>query len=145
MILLLELVLVRYPEVVFDFADLLLCCTGGLIVLSLFLRQWGVSQCIQVFDNLSRQFFRNREGKRTGIIHYLRRLLKCWLLDGYYDASALEDALKLNFGIHQRMFDSLQPSFGTKVAVTATKISDATPFVFSNYNGLGIRNPNCGE
>ena len=66
-------------------------------------------------------------------------------LVGCYDVEVFETLLKENFENQQRMFDSLQPNPGVKVAVTATTISDAFPFVFSNYNGIGTRYPDSGK
>ena len=43
------------------------------------------------------------------------------------------------------MFDTSSSVSGMKVGVTATTISDASSFVFSNYNGLGVRNKESGE
>lgn len=43
------------------------------------------------------------------------------------------------------MFDQVKGVLGTKVAVTATGISDAFPFVFSNYNGKGARDAEYGQ
>ncbi|KAL8912017.1 MAG: hypothetical protein Q9171_002930 [Xanthocarpia ochracea] len=87
--------------------------SGGLIILSLFVRQWGVQQC-------------------------------CWLSDGIYDVKALEKVLKDVFGTYERMFGTVQVNQRTKIAVTATTISNASPFVFSNYNGIGVRGDDCG-
>lgn len=96
-----------------------------------------------MFDTLTRQLFATRlRGGGCGI--YVRRLLRCWLSDGYYDTAALEVALKQHFGDHQRMFGSLPSAIATKAAVTATTISDASPVIISNYNGVGTRQPDCG-
>ena len=50
-----------------------------------------------------------------------------------------EKLLKKNFESHRRLFDSPQFSSEIKVAVTATTISNAFPFVSSNYNKVGNR------
>lgn len=34
---------------------------------------------------------------------------------------------------------------GIKVEVTATEISNSFPFMFSNYNGIGARDGECGQ
>lgn len=74
-----------------------------------------------------------------------RDYLRCWLSDGCYDDAAFESLLKLIFGEKQRLFDTNSSNAsGTKVAVTATTISDATPYIFSNYNGQGTRAKTCG-
>lgn len=118
---------------------------GGLIVLSLFVRQWGVAQCLQTFEALSRQFFQVRRRSRFGCCRYIRCLFKCWLTDGYYDVNTLEAAMKASFGPGERMFGTSQSPYGTKVAVTATSISDASPFLFSNYNGQARRAKEYGK
>jgi len=94
---------------------------------------------------LSRQFFRSEQIAGQNVLRYLRHLLKCWFSDGYYDVRRLEASLKDNFGLNQRMFDYRQTKSDTKIAVTATTISDATPYIFSNYNGTGQRQRDCGK
>lgn len=79
------------------------------------------------------------------MLGWVRRLLKCWMSDAYYDADQFEKTLKLVFGVRTRIFDSRLSPTNTKVAVTATTISDARPYVFSNYNGSGQRQRECGE
>ena len=60
--------------------------------------------------------------------------------------ATLEISLQETFGARRRMFDA-DPSAisGTKVGVTATTISDARTFLFSNYNGSAIRQSGCGK
>ncbi|KAL8802034.1 MAG: hypothetical protein Q9200_006728, partial [Gallowayella weberi] len=86
-----------------------------------------------------------RRRSRFGCCRYIRRLLKCWLTDGYYNVDAVEAAMKASFGPLERMFGTSQSPYGTKVAVTATSISDASPVLFSNYNGLTTRAKDCGH
>ena len=118
---------------------------GGLIILSLFIRRWDVKYCAQMFDTLTRQFFRRRTGGREGFFQHLRHIFKCWLLDGYYDVRALEGSLKEHFGLEQRMFDYTGNVSSTKVAVTATTISDASTYLFSTYNCSAVRSRDCGK
>lgn len=56
----------------------------------------------------------------------------------------LKGFLKEQFG-HECMFDQVKGISRTKIAVTATEISDAFPFVFSNYNGEGARDAEWGQ
>jgi len=124
---------------------MLINASGGLIVLGLFLRRWGVAHCSSTFETLVREFFSRSPRTGGGIWLCIRRLLRCWLSDGYYDSSPLESTLKELFGEHQRLFGHMPSGNTTKVAVTATAISDAVPVVLSNYNGSGARQPDCGE
>lgn len=123
-------------------ADVLL---GGLIVLSLFLLGWDVPRCIREFDTLARQFFTKRRTESRSRVGYLHRVFRCWLSDGCYDVFTLEATLKNCFGLTRRMFDAPISTSGIKVGVTASTISDASSFVFSNYNGLGTRTKECGR
>ena len=124
---------------------LLILAAGGLIVLSLCLRRWTVSHCVEVFDILAKKFFQQRWGGARYSLGYIRNVIKCWLSDGCYNVLALEASLKDQFGHDGRMFDKPESVSGMKVAVIATSISDATPFLFSNYNGSSIRAAQCGK
>lgn len=78
------------------------------------------------------------------ILECLREIIKCWISDDRYDVNALGNFLKEQFG-DRRMFDQAKGIPGTKVAVTATDISDTFLFVFSNYDGTGARDPECSQ
>ena len=82
--------------------------------------------------------------KGRGLLKRFRDLFRCWLSDGHYDVAALEHALKEVFGETRRIFD-FDPNgpSGQKVAVTATTLSDASTYIFSNYNGRA-REKGCG-
>ncbi|KAL8642303.1 MAG: hypothetical protein Q9228_000981, partial [Teloschistes exilis] len=123
--------------------DLFDLAFGGLIVLCLFVRQWGVEQCVRVFDTITHQFFCSQSRKGHGFLASLRHLASCWLSDGIYDVEALEKVLKDVFGAYERLFGTVQVNQRAKIAVTATTISDASPFVFSNYNGINARRRDC--
>ena len=129
-----------------DFFDLAFgTSSGGLIVMGLFMKRWDVKTCIKLFNTLVRDFFSLHSTKGRSIIHKLRKYLRCWLSDCYYDAKHLEQSLKNVFGEHSRMFDwHGAEASGSKVAVTATTISDAFTYVFSNYNGAVAENKSYG-
>ena len=112
----------------------------------MFLKCWGVDKCIQTFDLLVRDFFGLHLTQGRGLVTRVRNYFRCWLSDGCYDVDALEKSLKDVFGEETRMFDAPESGVsGSKVAVTATTISDAFTYVFSNYNGSGSRNRACGQ
>ncbi len=125
------------------FKSLLMLVVEGLIVLSLCLRRWTISHCVEVFDTLIKQFFQQRrEGARYSL-RYIRNVIKCWLSDDCYDVLALEASLRNQFEHDRRMFDKLESVFEMKIAVIATSISDATLFLFFNYNGTSFRAAAC--
>ena len=138
----LELALVSFGFVRCIIADRL----GGLVVIGLFLKQWDTHRCSQIFDSFTRDFFGVHLTKGRSFFTRMRDYFRCWLIDGCYDVGLLECTLKDVLGSQQRMFDTHESGIsGCKVAVTATTISDASAFVFSNYNGDGTRERNCGK
>ncbi len=94
---------------------------------------------------LVKRFFIKKQKESQTLLGRLHRVLKYWISDGYYDVFTLETIFKECFGETRRMFDTSSSVSGMKVGVTATTISDASSFVFSNYNGLGVRNKESGE
>ncbi len=67
----------------------------------------------------------------------LKSDVHCWLSDGAYDPNIFEAYLKEIFGLTRRLFDTPRDlNSGPKFAVVTTSISDATPFLLQNYNGI---------
>ncbi len=118
---------------------------GGLIILSLFLHRWSISQCSQIFDALTKQSFQKEKYGSGSLVKRVQHIVNCWISDGCYEVDKLEAALQLKFGEHQRVFDYTHHSTSTKVAVTGTLISDAFPVIFSSYNGAMARSKDCGQ
>ena len=118
--------------------------TEGLIVCILFLRRVPVAQCVQIFDTLARKLFERPQGRRN-IVTKLRLFLKGWYSDGHYDVTTLEDYLKKNLGIDDRMFDYQPSILATKVDVIAATIGKVSSIIFTNYNESGTRKETCGK
>ena len=118
--------------------------TGGLIVCIVFLRGMPVSQCVPVFDALARKLFQRPQGG-TNLIKRLGLSLKGWYRDGHYDANALEDCLRDYLGNDDRMFGHQPGVLATKVGVIAATIGNASPVIFTNYNGPGASKEECGK
>lgn len=120
--------------------------SGGLIALGLFLKQWDVPHCIRLFRTLTRESFGEQGPARRSRLKRLKHYLKGLITDGCYDVGKIERALKSSFGETQKIFDCPEHRESRcKVAVTATTISDAITFLFSNYNGSAQRESTCGE
>ena len=101
---------------------------------------------MKLFEVLTKKFFCQGRSTDQTFLGAFRHALKCWLHDGRYNVSTLESCLKETFGPHSRMFDSVSNEITrAKVAVTASNISDASAYVFSNYNGSGQRAKECGK
>lgn len=118
---------------------------GGLIILSLFQNRWPVDQCAHIFDHLTKRFFGDAQRKNRTIVSRMRHAFRCWLSDSCYEANILENALQEVFGEHRRMFDPNPVKSSTRIAVTATAVTDAHPVIFSNYNGVGGADKDCGS
>ncbi len=125
------------------FKPLLMLVVEGLIVLSLCLRRWTISHCVEIFDTLTKQFFQQRQEDAWYSLRYIRNVIKCWLSDDCYDVLALEASLRDQFEHDRRMFDKLESVFEMKVVVIATSIFDAFLFLFFNYNGTSFRAATC--
>jgi hypothetical protein len=114
-------------------------------VLSVFIQQWPIERCIEVFTLLSKRLFGRDQLANRSVKENVRRMLSGWLSDGFCDYKGLEAALIDQFGATKRMFDHRsQMTSGTRVAVTAANINEASSFIFSNYNGEGRRTKDCG-
>ena len=109
------------------------------------MKHWDVARCTRIFDILVRDFFGIHLTKGSGLLIRLRDWFRCWLSDGCYDANALENSLKDTLGEDRRMFDIDRFGVsGSKVAVTATTLSNTSTYIFSNYNGNCPREKSCG-
>lgn len=119
--------------------------TGGLIILGLFAKEWDLSECINTFRRLAGQFFSGPDIKSVPLIPRIQSYIRCLLNDSCYKAEILESGLQESFGRFTRVFDFPPNSLSRhKFAITATNISDASPFIFTNYNGRGDRDRDCG-
>ena len=112
-------------------------------MLNVFLQRVPINECIETFKSLAQTLF-SRSHSKGNIFRFLRRLLKCWYFDGYYDSTILEEALRANLGFQSRMFEHRTHPSSIKVGVTAATIGNSSPVVFTNYNGVGTRKEDCG-
>ena len=103
-----------------------------------------VERCAQTFRELTTKIFQEGAQRGHGIWRSVRYVARSWLSDGCYDATNLETALKQHFGEGAKMFGMRDGCIRTRVGVTATSISDASAFIFTNYNGPGKRQRGCG-
>lgn len=127
------------------FKSLLMLIAEDLIILSLCLRRWTISHCLEIFDTLIKQFFQQRRRDTRYSLKYIRNVIKCWLSDDCYDVLALEAALRNQFKHNRRMFNKLESIFEMKIVVIATSIFDAILFLFFNYNNMSFRIATCNR
>ena len=116
----------------------------NLVVIGLFLKHWNTQNCSRIFDSFTRDFFDVHLTKDRDFFTRMRDYFRCWLIDDCYDVELLKSTLKNVFESQHRMFDTHEFGiFDCKVAGTAITISDASVFVFSNYNDDDTRKKNC--
>jgi hypothetical protein len=90
-----------------------------------------------MFDNIARRLFGHNQKTASSLMTRLKKYFRHWILDGVYDPVIFESSLKDTFGSGRRLFGTSEGQIsGSKVAVITASISDATPFVLSNYNGV---------
>ena len=95
------------------------------------------ARCSEMFDNLARRLFGHNQKTASSLITRLKKYFRYWILDGVYDPVIFESSLKDTFGSDRRLFGTSEGQIsGSKAAVITASISDATPFVLPNYNGI---------
>lgn len=108
---------------------------GSLIVLALFLYGWSPQKTSEDFERVLHDLFGSLHGRQMALTTRLKKAVSCWVTDSRYDNSKVQSTLKNAFGPSQHMFGYFPKSItGGKVAVTATSISNADCFLFTNYN-----------
>ncbi|EXJ72783.1 uncharacterized protein A1O5_03930 [Cladophialophora psammophila CBS 110553] len=119
---------------------------GGIIVLGLFVKKMTVEQLLYFFRSFAHTLFGARRSKDDSSL--LPRALKSLLTsNSMYDTGLFEQTLISQFGPNRQLFDYEGPTAsGTKVAVTAVKVSEtSTPTrIFTNYNGSRRRQSESG-
>lgn len=127
-----------------DYFDMVIgTSSGGIIILDLFANKATVQQSSAKFDSFAQQVFLSRPLVSDSLFTYIRDLFIWWLSDSRYPSGPLEHALRDVFGESRGLSDS--STSHTKIAVTATSISDAKLCLLANYNGAIERNAQSGE
>ncbi len=118
--------------------------TEDLIVCILFLRDMSISQCVHVFNALTRKLF-ERSQERTNFIKRFRLFLKNWYRNDHYDANAFEDCLKKYLRIDDCMFDYQSRILVIKVDIIVAMIDNVSSMIFINYNESDARKKECDK
>jgi hypothetical protein len=82
---------------------------------------------------------------RIRLIPSICALLKAFRADSLYPAENIEAALQAVFGKEKTILDySHATSIGTRVGLPVATIREPSSCIFTNYNGVGTRDPNQG-
>ena len=105
---------------------------GAIIALALGREGLSVEDCIDFYERLIKQAF------KLGLFSYLLMLISLFT-GGIYPARNLEAALQEVFGINESILDcSSATTMGIMLGIVASTMKPE-PFLFTNYNGLGVR------
>ena len=108
---------------------------SNLIIIELFLKNWDIYYCIQMFNEFLWSFFKVHLIKDQRFITHMYDYFHCWFRDGHYNMAVLKNYFKNIFRLDFCMFNVIfQHISDCKVAVIAITIFNASVYVFSNYN-----------
>lgn len=119
--------------------------SGGLIGGGLYINGWTVEETIPMFMKLAKRSFRGRKTLGVPFLSWIVQLLVAYSCDGLYPASHIEAALKEAYGNGSILDSSYATSIGAKVGLTVATVGDPTLCMFTNYNGVGARDPGLGK
>lgn len=113
--------------------------------MAMFLNGVSVSECVKIFERLSKKAFDRGFTPSNSIFSRVRELLISYFADSLYSAHNLEDGLRNQFGDMTTLMDhSNAATTGAKVGVTVTGVPNAE-LIFTNYNGVGSRLSDSGR
>lgn len=119
---------------------------GGLIALAMFINVWSVEDCTHWFESLARIAFKRRRVLGIPILSSIQELITSYLADSLYPVDNLDTALKEVFGGDRSLLDYLYATaIGAKIGLPVATILETALCVFTNYNGVGTRDHNCGN
>ncbi|KAI9759344.1 MAG: hypothetical protein M4579_002402 [Chaenotheca gracillima] len=104
--------------------------SGGIIAMGLGVKNWRVSACTAVFENLMKSAFTPRRGSKIpGVAKFVENRH-----NSKYETQPLEKALRESFSESELMFGGSRTEERiTRVAVTASSVS-GEPTLLTNYN-----------
>ncbi|KAI9656458.1 MAG: hypothetical protein M1821_004664 [Bathelium mastoideum] len=119
--------------------------SGGLIALALYINGWSLDECTRSFESLAKVAFTKRKLLKIPIISKIQHLVVSYLSDCIYPAANIESALTSTFGSSKSILDiSHATPLGTRIGIPVSTIRKPSLCVFTNYNGIGVRDQDCG-
>jgi hypothetical protein len=106
-----------------------------------------LEESIQMFPEIAERVFKRRKAFNIPFISRAFELIVSYFTDGLYSAQNIESVLKEVFGIDKSILDcSYATSTGTKIGLPVATVSSHPSYrIFTNYNGVGIRDEDQGE
>jgi hypothetical protein len=98
-----------------------------------------------MFVRLAKLAFRKRKVLNIPIISTIYRVMISYFADCLYPAANIELALKSAFGCQASILDpSYASSTGIRIGLPVSTIRKPSLCTFTNYNGIGVRDQDCG-
>ena len=123
----------------------LLMWAGSWSSAGLFIEGWSVNKSLEKAEDMAKVAFRRQKRLRIPIISGIVEFCISYICDGLYPAAHIEAALKEAFKNRRILDYSYATSIGTRVGLLVATIRDPLICVFTNYNGVGTRDPGQGE
>ena len=118
-----------------------------MIILAIFYNRWSINNLTKTFEKLAKLTFKRRKVLDIPFLSRIQEVLISYFADGLYPAKNIEAALKEIFGAERSILDSsYAASIGTKIGLpVATVQKKPSCRIFTNYNGIGVRDQDEGK
>jgi hypothetical protein len=105
-----------------------------------------LSESIQMFPGMMERAFKRRTSLDIPFLSRAFELAASYFADSLYSADHIESVLKEALGADKKLLDcSYATSTGTKVGLPVATVSRHPSYrIFTNYNGVGIRDGDKG-
>jgi hypothetical protein len=114
--------------------------------MAMFINGWSIDESTESFEKLAKVAFKRRKVLDIPFLSCIYEILKSYLADGLYPAENIEVALQAVFGKDKTILDySHATSIGARVGLPVATIREPSSCIFTNYNGVGTRDPNQGK
>ena len=105
-----------------------------------------LSESIERFPELMERSFKRRTSLHVPLLSRVCQFAISYWADGLYSAGKIESVLKETLGADKHLLDcSYATSTGTKVGLPVATVSRHPSYrILTNYNGVGVRDPDQG-
>lgn len=124
----------------------MLTMSGALIILVMFHNGWSIDDSAETFEKLATSAFKRRKVLDVPFLSRIQEIIISYFTDGLYPAKNIETVLKEVFGPERTILDpSYATSTGTKIGLPVVTVQEKPSCrIFTNYNGIGMRNRKQG-
>jgi hypothetical protein len=113
----------------------------------MFLNGWSIDDSTEKFEKLAKRAFKRRKVLGIPFLSRIQEALLSYFTDGLYPAKNIEAALKEAFGAERSILDSsYATSTGTRIGLPVATVQERPSCrIFTNYNGIGVRDEDQGK